>query len=131
VSGSLPGDHATDGDCHLWRPTGPRELQLVEDCGWTAWPPRLPDQPLVYPIPNEEYATKIARHWDVPASGVGYVTRFRVLKWFLDRYEVHQVGGQEILEYWIPASDLDEWNANIVRLIEVVAEFPNPVRTAE
>ncbi|RKR74967.1 hypothetical protein [Frondihabitans australicus] len=28
----------------LWRPTGPEELDLVRESGWTAWPPRLLDQ---------------------------------------------------------------------------------------
>ena len=107
----------------LWRPTGPKELALVEACGWKAWPPRLPDQPIFYPVLNEEYASKIARDWNVPHSGTGYVTRFKVAKQFLDRYAVQQAGGQTILEYWIPAEDLDELNANIVGLIEVVAEF--------
>jgi len=68
-------------------------------------------------------ATMIARDWNVPASGVGYVTRFEVRCSFLDRYEVHQVGGRTILEYWIPAEDLDELNANIVGTIDVVAEY--------
>jgi hypothetical protein len=45
----------------LWRPTGPKELALVEDSGWRAWPPRLPDQPIFYPVLNEDYATRIAR----------------------------------------------------------------------
>lgn len=107
----------------LWRPTGPRELALVESSGWRSWPPRLPDQPIFYPVLNEEYATKIARDWNVPASGVGYVTRFEVRRSFLDRYEVHQVGGRTILEYWIPAEDLDELNANIIGMIAVVAEY--------
>lgn len=107
----------------LWRPTGPKELALVEAAGWKAWPPRLPDQPIFYPVLNEEYATKIARDWNVKASGAGFVTRFEVRKSFLDRYEVHQVGGQTILEYWIPAEDLDEMNENIVGQIEVVAEY--------
>ena len=107
----------------LWRPTGPRELALVEESDWRAWPPRLPDQPIFYPVLNEDYATRIARDWNVQASGVGYVTRFDVAQEFLDRYEVQQVGGQTILEYWIPAEDLDELNANIVGRIEVVAEF--------
>jgi hypothetical protein len=39
----------------------------------------------------------IARDWNVPASGSGYVTRFAVRKSFLDSYKVHQVGGQSIL----------------------------------
>lgn len=107
----------------LWRPTGPEELALVKASGWRAWPPRLPDQPIFYPVLNEEYATMIARDWNVAASGVGYVTRFRVRRDFLDRYDVHQVGGRTILEYWIPADDLAEFNANIVGTIEVVAEF--------
>ena len=58
-----------------------------------------------------------------PPSGAGYVTRFRVRKAFLDNYEVHQAGGQTILEYWIPAEDLAELNANIVGTIEVVARY--------
>ncbi|WJK33155.1 ADP-ribosylation/crystallin J1 [Solwaraspora sp. WMMA2065] len=107
----------------LWRPTGPDELALVAASGWRAWPPRLPDQPIFYPVLNEEYATMIARDWNVPASGAGYVTRFRVRRHFLDRYDVHQVGGRTILEYWIPAEDLPALNANIIGVIEVVAEF--------
>jgi hypothetical protein len=55
----------------LWRPTGPEELALVEASDWTAWPPRRPDQPFFYPVLNEAYATKIARDWNVRASGVG------------------------------------------------------------
>ncbi len=42
----------------------------------------------------------------------------------LGHYNVQQAGGQTILEYWIPAEDLDELNANIVGKIEVVAEYP-------
>lgn len=50
----------------LWRPTGPEELALVEASGWREWPPRLPEQPILYPVINEEYATRIARDWNVP-----------------------------------------------------------------
>ena len=107
----------------LWRPTGPKELALVEASGWREWPSRLPDQPIFYPVLNEDYATKIARDCDVKASGAGFVTRFEVRKEFLDRYEVQQAGGQTILEYWIPAEDLPEFNAYIVGRIELVAEF--------
>jgi len=94
----------------------------VEAASWRAWPARLPDQPIFYPVLNEENATKIARDWNVPADGVGYVTRFEVEKAFLDRYDVHQVGGRTILEYWIPAEDLADFNRHIVGPIEIVAE---------
>lgn len=75
------------------------------------------------PVLNEDYATRIARDWNVKASGVGYVTRFDVGKDFLDRYDVQRAGGETILRYWIPAGDLDEFNAHIVGLIEVTAEY--------
>ncbi|MFD3702691.1 ADP-ribosylation/crystallin J1 [Nocardia sp. NPDC058658] len=108
----------------LWRPTGPSELALVAESGWRAWPPRLPDQPIFYPVLNEAYAVLIARDWNVPASGAGYVTRFEVRTDYLDNYDVQQAGGRDILEYWIPAEDLDAFNRNLVGEIEVVRRFP-------
>lgn len=107
----------------LWRPTGPEELALVEASGWREWPPRLPGQPIFYPVLNVQYATMIARDWNVSRCGAGYVTCFRVRASFLDQYEIHQVGGQTILEYWIPTEDLDVLNASIVGTIELIAEF--------
>jgi hypothetical protein len=65
----------------------------------------------------------IARDWNVHASGVGYVTRFDVETSYLDQFEVHQVGGRTILEYWIPAERLDVFNDHIVGQIEEVARF--------
>ncbi|MCF2526573.1 ADP-ribosylation/crystallin J1 [Yinghuangia soli] len=107
----------------LWRPTGPAELALVAESGWRAWPPRLPDQPIFYPVLNRDYAIRIARDWNVPASGAGYVTRFEVETDFLARYPVRQAGGRTILELWVPAEELGEFNAHIVGRIEVVDEF--------
>src|SRR3954447_8577479 len=62
----------------LWRPTGPKELDLVRELEWRAWPPRLPEQPIFYPVLNEDYAIKIARDWNVKHGGAGFVTRFEV-----------------------------------------------------
>jgi hypothetical protein len=106
-----------DDEVTLWRPTGRAELDLVAASQWRAWPPRLPDQPIFYPVLNRWYATKIARDWNVPAGGGGFVTRFDVRREFLDRYDVRQVGGRDVLEYWIPAEDLEDFNANIVGAI--------------
>jgi hypothetical protein len=38
--------------------------------------------------------------------------------------EVHEAGGREHLEYWIPAEELPAFNAALVGEIEVIAEFP-------
>jgi hypothetical protein len=108
----------------LWRPVGPTELELIRQTGMRAFPPRLPEQPIFYPVLSEEYAVKIARDWNVPAAGSGYVTRFEVHRVFLSRYEARQAGGQAHLEYWIPAEELDRFNAAIVGLIRVTHRFP-------
>ena len=107
----------------LWRPVGPEELELIRRSGMRAFPPRLPEQPIFYPVLTEEYAAKIARDWNVKTSGAGYVTRFRVRRDFLDRYEVQEAGGRAHREYWIPAEDLEDFNRAIVGGIEVTAEF--------
>jgi hypothetical protein len=107
----------------LFRPVGPAELKLLEANGWKRWPPRLPHQPIFYPVTNEEYAREIASKWNVAESGQGYVTRFRVRREFMKRYEIHQVGAAHHSEWWIPAEHLDELNDNIVGAIEVVARF--------
>jgi hypothetical protein len=107
----------------LFRPTGPHELALIEESGYSAFPPRLFWQPIFYPVLNEEYATQIARDWNARDGNSGYVTRFRVRRDFLHHYEIHQVGSAIHQEYWIPAEDLEEFNQQIVGKIEVVAEF--------
>ena len=107
----------------LFRPTGPHELALIEESGYSAFPPRLFWQPIFYPVLNEAYATQIARDWNARDGNSGYVTRFRVRRDFLQRYEVHQVGSAIHQEYWIPAEDLEKFNQQIVGKIEVVAQF--------
>jgi hypothetical protein len=107
----------------LYRPVGPKELALIAQSGFREFPPRLPDQPIFYPVCNEAYAAQIARDWNVPASGAGYVTRFQVSTAFLERYPAQVVGGSEHCELWVPAEELAEFNRQIVGPIEVIAEF--------
>ncbi|HEU0016678.1 MAG TPA: hypothetical protein VFQ45_23550 [Longimicrobium sp.] len=110
----------------LYRPVGQAELELIERSGWREFPPRLPHQPIFYPVLDEEYAVQIARDWNTrdAASGfVGYVTRFHVRSGFLAKYEVQTVGAARHQELWIPAEELAEMNRSIVGGIEVIARF--------
>ncbi len=107
----------------LYRPVGPRELALIAAAGFREFPPRLPEQPIFYPVLTEAYARRIAREWNVPASGAGFVTRFELRREFAGKYPVQTVGGSLHQELWIPAEELAEMNRNIVGLIEVIAEF--------
>jgi len=109
----------------LFRPVGESELRLIADSGYRSFPPRLPGQPIFYPVLNEEYATQIARDWNArnSESKTGYVTRFAARTSYLSQFKVQKVGGALHLEYWIPAEKLAELNQNIVGLIEVISTF--------
>ena len=104
----------------LFRPTGQAEIDLVAATGYRRWPPRLPEQPIFYPVTNERYAREIAEKWNLRDEGVGYVTRFEVAEAFMARYPVHTVGASHHTEWWIPAAELEDLNGHIVGRIEVI-----------
>jgi hypothetical protein len=93
----------------LFRPIGQGELDLIIASGFKSFPPRLPDQPIFYPVLTKEYAEQIARDWntkDERSGFIGYVLEFDVDAEYLSRFEVRRVGSDKHLEYWIPAGDL-------------------------
>lgn len=107
----------------LYRPVGEQELALIRESGFTAFPPRLPEQPIFYPVLNVQYAQEIAGRWntrDANSGYRGYVTRFEVEDSFLSRYPVQTVGRSYHQEYWIPAEDLAAFNRHILGRIEVI-----------
>lgn len=84
----------------LYRPVGKRELELIEQSGYRAFPPRLPEQPIFYPVLNQRYAQEIAGRWntrDARSGYRGYVTRFEVEDRYISRFESHVVGAS-----WLP-----------------------------
>lgn len=108
----------------LYRPTGRAEIDLIEKSGFTAFPPRLPEQPIFYPVTNEEYATQIARDWNTKyGTREGFVTKFRVDAKYAGRFERHLVGSSVHEELWVPADQLNEFNRHIVGPIQVTAIF--------
>ncbi len=107
----------------LYRPVGPDELKLIHDSEWQKFPPRLPEQPIFYPVMNLEYAVQITQQWNVPDHDVGYVTEFDVDTDYMSRFETHQVGGSEHEELWVPSEKLDDFNAHIVGSIRVVGKY--------
>lgn len=110
----------------LYRPVGVRELRLIADSGFRAFPPRLPDQPIFYPVLTLEYARRIARDWnttDAQSGFAGFVTQFEIDEVTAQRYPVQLAGGRSHEELWVPAEELAEFNAHIVGAIMVVEAF--------
>jgi hypothetical protein len=110
----------------LFRPVGLGELRLVARSGFRAYPPRLPDQPIFYPVLTLEYARRIAREWNTVDRQSGYaafVTRFEIDAATAQRYPVQRAGGRSHEELWVPADELSAFNASIVGMITVVEAF--------
>ncbi len=108
----------------IYRPIGLKELQLVYESGMRAWPPRLPEQPIFYPVLNYNYAEQIAREWNTKSNFfAGYITEFSVEDTFISHFERHIVGAREHEELWIPAEQLEEFNRHIVGRIKVSGAY--------
>jgi tetratricopeptide (TPR) repeat protein len=108
----------------LYRPVGLQELELIYDSGMKAFPARLPQQPIFYPVLDLEYARQTASDWNAKSGQfAGYVTQFKVEDEYIERFEKHNVGGSQQREFWIPAEELDEFNRHIVGHIKVVEAY--------
>jgi len=108
----------------LWRPVGIRELKLIYESGMKSFPPRLPDQPIFYPVLTESYATQIAQDWNARSEPfAGYVTRFAVPDSYAGQFERRIVGGREHEELWVPRERLEEFNAKILGRIVALSAF--------
>lgn len=116
----------------LWRPVGRNELKKIEASGMQAFPPRVPEQPIFYPVLSFAYAEEIARDWNSTRADhghVGYVTEFEVDDTYASRYKAQDAGGRSRRELWVPAEELDAFNSHIVGVIRVVAEYRDGKRS--
>jgi hypothetical protein len=110
----------------LYRPVGFKELRLIADSGFRAFPPRLPEQPFFYPVLSVEYARKIANEWntkDAFSEYIGCVVQFEVEEEDIKRYPTQIAGGKLHQELQIPAEELVEFNSNIIGTIKVTEVF--------
>lgn len=92
------------------------------------FPPRLPEQPIFYPVLTFEYAEKIARDWNSVRENhnfVGLVVRFGIDDAYPTRFQAQNVGEHNCQELWVPAEQLDEFNQYVIGAIDVVAEYRN------
>lgn len=117
----------------LFRPVGDAELKLIEESGWTAFPPRLPEQPIFYPVMNMAYAEQIARDWNSKhePSGRGHVVAFRMPHEVTARWPVQLAGGRIHEELWVPAEELDAFNGMILSPIQRIATYRDGARVEE
>lgn len=110
----------------LFRPVGLSEMEKILKDGCQGYPPRRKEQPIFYPVLNEEYAATIARDWNTKdrISGyAGFVTEFNINDEYIKNYQVQCVGSQVHQEYWIPAEELSTFNTMIEGKIQIIDAF--------
>jgi hypothetical protein len=110
----------------LYRPVGQVEFDLIKDSNYNSFPPRLSWQPIFYPVLDLEYACSIARDWntnDDINGNIGYVTQFEIPLDYFKKFKVENVGAKNHNELWVPAEELENFNAQILNKIKVVKVF--------
>ena len=107
----------------LYRPVGQAEYDLIAQADFTAYPPRLPEQPIFYPVLNERYAREIAEKWNLrypDSQYAGYVTAFEIDDAYISQFPIQTVGASYHQELWIPAEELENFNRHIVGKIRIL-----------
>jgi len=107
----------------LYRPVNKVELDLIQQTDWKKFPPRLPDQPIFYPVTNQAYASQITKEWNLPSYKNGFVTEFELSSDYLSKFKVEKVGLDHFTELWVPAEELEEFNAQIIGAIKVIEAY--------
>jgi tetratricopeptide (TPR) repeat protein len=108
----------------LYRPVALHEMELIYDGGMKAFPARLPQQPIFYPVLDLDYARKTATSYNAKRGQLaGYVTQFKVDDAYISKFEKHIVSGSRHQEFWIPAEEMEEFNRHILGHIKVIEAY--------
>jgi hypothetical protein len=110
----------------LYRPIGQKELDLIKEANYQAFPKRLAWQPIFYPVLDYEYACTIAKEWntnDNANGNVGYVSQFEISIDHFKKYTIQNVGLKNHNEIWVPAEELALFNSQIINGIKIIKAF--------
>jgi len=105
---------------------GLHELALIWDLGMREFPPRLPHQPIFYPVINADYARQIARDWntrDANSGFAGFVAEFAFDNAYIAKFAPHVAGASQHQECWIPSEELSAFNKSITGRIRMQEGF--------
>ncbi len=97
----------------LYKPVGERELTMIERSGWTRFPPRIARRPVFYTDMTEDNAGNNA------VQEAAYIIKFHVRKEYLKKYAITHNHTSDHDELRVPTDALEDFNNNIIGLIEV------------
>ena len=109
----------------LYQAVNPQQLAGIVKKAWRGIELGADGEQFCFLKLSQCYAEMIARQWDVPIYGAGYVMRLTVPAQIMQQYDLQTVAYEEHLEYCVPRSELPHINASLLEEVQVVSAFVN------
>ncbi len=107
----------------VYQAIGPHQLAALIHTDWRRIEPGWGGQRFTYLKQQQRYAEMIARQWEVPLHGAGYVVRIVLPEDALRQYDLETVAYEEHLEYRVPSVELADLSRELVGAVQPVAAF--------
>lgn len=107
----------------LYQAVSPQQLASLISADWRRIEPGWGGEQFIYLKLHQRYAEMIARQWEVPLHGAGYVLRIVLPEDIVRQYDLETVAYEEHLEYRVPVAELDYLSAQLVGSVQPVAAF--------
>ncbi|MEH6592615.1 MAG: hypothetical protein V7746_20280 [Halioglobus sp.] len=107
----------------LYQALCPEQLENLVKSDWQEIQPGAVDNHFCYLKLNQRYAEMMARQWEVPMHGRGYVVRIVLPQYCLQSLVLETVAYEEHLEYRLPVDDLSALSHYRVGDIVLVSAF--------
>ncbi|MBT4521524.1 MAG: hypothetical protein HOC23_16110 [Halieaceae bacterium] len=109
----------------LYQALSPAQLAALIRADWRRIEPDQGGELFLFLKLNQRYAEMIARQWEVPLYGAGYVVRLILPESVMTYFDLETVAYEEHLEYRVPACELDHINSHLVGEVSIVSAFLN------
>ncbi len=107
----------------LYQTLSPAQLAALKAANWRTIEPGREGQHFCHLKLKQRFAEMMARQWELPIHGAGYVARLLLPRAALAGYDLDSVAYEEHLEYCVPVGDLSSLSRELVGQVELVAAF--------
>ncbi len=107
----------------LYQALSPQQLAALISADWRRIEPGRGGERFVYLKLCQRYAEMIARQWEVPLHGAGYVVRLELPMEVIRQYEMETVAYEEHLEFRLPVCDTPFVSRHLVGDVQPVSAF--------
>ncbi len=107
----------------LYQALSPQQLAALIRADWRRIEPGWGGEHFVYLKLCQRYAEMIARQWEVPLHGAGYVVQIILPMEVIGQYDLSTVAYEDHLEYCLPVGELAAINRHLVGDIQPVAAY--------